>query len=157
MNLNEYIYIYIYMAVDDNIYMYIYIYIYIYTYCHPQTDCVAKHARCFKLGSKPGWLCISRISYPRDIVILSVSEGIFHAYVFIYTLSATGMFNSWALHTTLIRIYPYIYIYIYTNYDHTQPYRFPRTHVHMHKYILHLYAHIFIYTCLHQQHIPYCI
>ena len=38
------------------------LYIYIYIYCHPQTDCfvvsqifsVARSAKCFKLGSKPG-------------------------------------------------------------------------------------------------------
>ena len=46
----------------------IHIYIYIYTY--PQIDCLivsqlismARHARHFKLGSKPGWLYASRIS-----------------------------------------------------------------------------------------------
>ena len=43
-------------------------YIYIYIYCHPQTDrfivsqfiSLARHARCFKLGLKPGWLYRSR-------------------------------------------------------------------------------------------------
>ena len=47
-------------------------------YCHPQTDCfvvpqlfsVARHTRCFKLGSKPIWLYVSQILYPRVIVIL---------------------------------------------------------------------------------------
>ena len=50
--------------------LYIYIYIYIYIYCHPLIDCfvvsqffnVARHGKCFKLGSQPGWLYASRIS-----------------------------------------------------------------------------------------------
>ena len=56
-----------------SIYMYIYIYIYIYIYSHPHIECfvvlqvfsVARHARCLKLGSKPGWLYVHRISYPK--------------------------------------------------------------------------------------------
>ena len=69
---------------------YIYIYIYIYIYFHPQTDCfvvsqlnrVARHARCFKLESKPGWLYTSRISYYRANV--SVNEGIL-TYIYVFT------------------------------------------------------------------------
>ena len=33
------------------------------------------------LGSKPGWLYISWISYSRAIIILSVNEGIFYVYI----------------------------------------------------------------------------
>ena len=33
------------------------------------------------LGTKSGWLYVTRISYPRAIVILSVSEGIFCVYL----------------------------------------------------------------------------
>ena len=66
----------------------LYIYIYIYIYCYPHTDCfivsqifrVAKHTRCFKLGSKPGWI------YPGCIIILKISEIFFLAYISIYTL-----------------------------------------------------------------------
>ena len=80
-----------------------YIYIYIYILCHPQTDCfvvsqlfsMARHARGFKLGSKPGWLYVSQISYLRAIIILSISEGIFLKIIFTYTLSATRGLNSW--------------------------------------------------------------
>ena len=54
----------------------IYIYIYIYIYCHPRNDCfivsqlfiVARHIRCFKVRLKPGWLCINRISYRKEIM-----------------------------------------------------------------------------------------
>ena len=72
------------------------IYIYIYIYIYPQTNCfvvsqvfsVARLARCFKLGLKPSWLYINQISYPRAIIILSVSKGIFYIYNFyIYTVS----------------------------------------------------------------------
>ena len=74
---------------------YLYIYIYIYIYCHPQTDSfvisqffiVARLARCFKLGLIPSWLYISQVSYPRDIVILCVNEGIFlHTSFYIYVI-----------------------------------------------------------------------
>ena len=53
---------------------------------------VARPARYFKLGSKSGRLYVVR-SYPRDIVILSVSEGFFYGYLFMYTLSATRSFQ----------------------------------------------------------------
>ena len=74
----------------------IYIYIYIYKHCHPQTDyfvvsqifIAARPARCFKLRSKSYWLYISQISYPRAIIILCVSEGIFTC-LFTYTSSPT--------------------------------------------------------------------
>ena len=55
------------------------------------TDCfvvsqlfsVARPARCFKPRSKRGWLYVSRMSYPRFIVILSVSEKSF-TYFFLH-------------------------------------------------------------------------
>ena len=81
------------------VYIYIYIYICIYIY-HQQTGSfvvsklfsLARHARCFKLGSKPGWLYVGWISYPRDIVIIGVSEGFFCAYVKIYTQKITYIY-----------------------------------------------------------------
>ena len=75
----------------------------IYIYCHQQTDCfvvsqlfsVARHARCLKLGSKFCRLYVSRISNPRAIVSLSVSEGIFsYIFIYIYAYRLPGMFNS---------------------------------------------------------------
>ena len=47
---------------------YIYIYIYIYIVIHWQnvSFSVARPVRCFKPSSKPGWLYVSRISYPRS-------------------------------------------------------------------------------------------
>ena len=90
----------------------IYIYIYIYIYCLPQTDrfvgsrlfSVAWHARCFKLRSKH-WLYVSQISYPRDIVILSVSKGIFYRYIYLHLhFSSTGVLNSW------VELYIYAYV-----------------------------------------------
>ena len=96
-----YIYVctFIFLSTIHTVHIYIYIYIYIY----PQTDCfvvlqlfsVAGHARCFKLGSKSGWLYVSSTSYSRPIVILSVSEGIFCKSIFTYSQSVTGMLNSW--------------------------------------------------------------
>ena len=50
---------------------------------------VARPARCFKLGSKPGWLYVSRISYSRLIVILYVTKGFFFTYLSKYMLTAT--------------------------------------------------------------------
>ena len=59
----------------------IYIYIYIYIYILSSTDimfrCIATFQRCFKMGSKSGWLYVSGISYLLERVILSVSEGVF--------------------------------------------------------------------------------
>ena len=58
--------------------------------CHPQTVSqqfsLARHLKHFKLGPKPGWLFVSRISY---IVILYVREGNFYVFLCAYTLSAT--------------------------------------------------------------------
>ena len=106
-------------------------FIYIYIYCHPRTDyfvvsllfSVDRHVSCFKLSSKPGWLYISRISYPTPIVNLKVSKGYFYThthththiyiyiyiYIFAYTLSATGVLNS--------REELYIYAYVAVNYS----------------------------------------
>ena len=69
----------------------------LYIYSHPQTDCSlvsqffgeSKPARCFKLGWKPEWLYVSRISYPRAIIILGVNEIIFLRISFNITWSAT--------------------------------------------------------------------
>ena len=47
---------------------------------------MARHARCFKVGSKTGWLYVSRISYPQIIIPLCASEGILRIYLFTYTL-----------------------------------------------------------------------
>ena len=70
-------------SIEKNIYMYVAVHInanvYTYTDCHPQTDCfvvsqlfmVTRHARFFKLGSKPGWFYVGRISYPWCIIILA--------------------------------------------------------------------------------------
>ena len=64
-----------------------------HTYCIPQRDCffisrnfsVTRLLRRFKMESKPKWLYVSRTSYSRAIVILSVSEaGFFYVYFFIY-------------------------------------------------------------------------
>ena len=65
---------------------YIYIYIYIYIYYHRQIDhfvesqffSVTRHLRLFNLGSKPGRLYVIQISYPKAIIILSVSKGSFY-------------------------------------------------------------------------------
>ena len=54
-----------------------------------------RHARCFKLGSKPSCLCVSRISYPRTIVILRVRVGIFMYMFLLIRLLSTGVLNSW--------------------------------------------------------------
>ena len=78
---------------------YSYIYIYIYIYIHPQTDSfvisqyisVARHEKCFKLGSKCRWLYASRLSYRRAISSLTVTEGILRICIifpfFTYTLN----------------------------------------------------------------------
>ena len=84
------------------LYFLLYIYIYIYIYCHLQTDCsvashlfsVARHARCFKLRSKCSWFYISQLSYPRAIVIFSVSQGIFYVYIYIYILIYATSYRS---------------------------------------------------------------
>ena len=62
----------------------IWLYMFIYIYSHSSTDSffvsqlisVARHARCFKLESKPDWLDASRISYRTLINNPSMSEGI---------------------------------------------------------------------------------
>ena len=84
----------------------IYIYIYIYMHCHPQTNCfvisqlisMARHARCFKPGSKLGWLYTSRISYRTAISNHRISEEIlthmYHFLLFTYTLNGYQMLNS---------------------------------------------------------------
>ena len=74
------------------------IYIYIYIYYHPQTDCfvvsqfisVAKYAKDFKMGWKPGWLYASQISYSRAIVNLNTSEEICTYIFFVYILRLTA-------------------------------------------------------------------
>ena len=78
----------------------------IHTYCHPQTDglvesqiiCVARCTKCFKLGSKPGWHYVCRISYPSAINNLSVSEEFYHICItflfFTCTLTCYWLFNS---------------------------------------------------------------
>ena len=66
----------------------------IYIYCHSQTNCfiesqhfsVARYVRCFKLGSKTGWIYVSRMSYPKAIVPLDVNPGILHLYLFTNSL-----------------------------------------------------------------------
>ena len=70
---------------------------YIYIYSYPQTDyfvvseifSVTRMVRCFKLGSKPGWFYVNLISYPRAIVILSISKIIFYTYLFTYMYWST--------------------------------------------------------------------
>ena len=56
---------------------------------------MARHTRCLNLESKPGWLYINWIFYPRTTVILSVSEGNFCVYISTCTLSATLLLSSW--------------------------------------------------------------
>ena len=51
---------------------------------------MARYARCFKLGSKRGWLYVSQTSYLKTIVNLNGSEVIFR-YTFIYTLSESSL------------------------------------------------------------------
>ena len=70
-----------------------FIYIYIYIGIHWQTFVIlppineAKHTRCPKLGSKPGWLHVSQITYCRAFINLLISEGIFtYIYIYIYIL-----------------------------------------------------------------------
>ena len=50
---------------------------------------VAIHVRYFTLGSKPGWLYVSRISYPRANVILSMNEIIVYVIIFTFKLWTT--------------------------------------------------------------------
>ena len=72
--------------------LYIYTYIYIYFFFLPRRDCfvvsqifrVARHVRCFKLGSKPGQRYVSRFGFPWYTIILSVSEGLCFTYISIY-------------------------------------------------------------------------
>ena len=66
---------YIYIHTHTYIYIYIYIYLYIVIYFS-----VVKHARCFRLRSKPGRQHISRISNPSVIVILSVRNRNFYVH-----------------------------------------------------------------------------
>ena len=98
----------------------------IYIYCHTETVyfVVSPLFRCFKQGSKRGWLYISRISYPRTIVNLSLVKAFF-TYKICYRLPR--VLNSWEkqLRFSLCssqQIFPlecstnrgkYIYIYIY--------------------------------------------
>ena len=68
------------------------------TFVESQFFSVAKHARCFKLRLKPGWLYVSRIFYPRAIEYIYI-------YIYIYMKKCSeGVF-----------IYIYIYIHIYDN------------------------------------------
>ena len=98
-------------------YMCVRVYIYIYIYNNPQTECfvvsqhfsVARYVRCHRLGSKPGWLYACRISYRRAIAMITVCKGIF-LNMYIYTLTASGVINSWK--ELYICVYIYIYIYI---------------------------------------------
>ena len=71
---------------------------------------MVRHTWCFKPRSKPNWLYVSQISYPRYNVNLSVSEGNFYVYLYKYALSASEVPNSCEEHC----VYIYIYIYIYT-------------------------------------------
>ena len=61
---------------------------------------VARHARCFKLVSKPNWHNVNRIPYPKAKIPLDVSEGIFRIYLFTYTLIGcrNAQFTRRALH-----------------------------------------------------------
>ena len=66
--------------------------VYIYSQTVPlyrNTSVAASLTRCLLLGSKPEWLYVSWTSYPKAIIILSVSEGISFVYHSTYTLSAT--------------------------------------------------------------------
>ena len=56
---------------------------------------VARHAWCLKMGSKPSWFHVCRISYPSDIIILSVSGGIFSCNFLHIRYQFPGMLNSW--------------------------------------------------------------
>ena len=79
----------------------VYIYIYIYNVIHWQTVSflsVARPARCFKPRSRSDWLYVCRIFYPRFIVSLSVTKGIFYIYHFTYSLSDIGVLRSWEEH-----------------------------------------------------------
>ena len=121
-----YIYIYMYMYIYIYIYIFgvcmcvcvcvcmcvcvfvsVYVWVCLCIYILSSTDCfivsqlfsVARPARCFRLGLKPGWHYVCRISYPKAIVLFSVTEGIF-TYIFIYIY--TYQFMRTALH---LRIY----------------------------------------------------
>ena len=84
--------------------------------------------RSFKLESKPSLFYISRISYPKAIVSLSVNEGIFSVKMYLHMHSlATGVLHSWKeflyllvcgsrqlpTQPTVGSVYVCIYIYIY--------------------------------------------
>ena len=71
LSLSLYIYIYI-MSSPDRLFR-----------CITTVFSVSKPAKCFKLISKPSWLYVSRISYPRAIVILNVNERNF-TYIFLH-------------------------------------------------------------------------
>ena len=63
-------------------------YIFIYRETISQLFKVARHARCFKLESKPESRKVSQLSCTRATIILCVSERMFYVYFFTYILSA---------------------------------------------------------------------
>ena len=90
---NTYIYIYIYIFIY--IYyagQYMYIYIYIYIYCHAWTNSFlvsqlfieARHARCFKLRSKTGWLFADWIYFVELPSIWEKAKNFFRTHIYIY-------------------------------------------------------------------------
>ena len=106
------------------LYIYIYCHLHIYCFLVLQLISVARYTRCFKLGSKPGW-----ISYCTATSKLSISEGIlthiYHfSFVYIYVLNGYQVHSSLEdlcimrvvtsnPFTKVFNIYIYIYIYIY--------------------------------------------
>ena len=107
------------------IYIYIYICIYIYIYCRPRLFSETKPVKCFKPRSKTGLFYVSRRPTQGHRSI-SLSESLFlRISFFLYTLSGTGVLNSWEerlhfricdsrwiphLSTQYIHIYIYIYV-----------------------------------------------
>ena len=72
-------------------------------FIHPRKNCfivsqlfsIARHVRCFKLGSKPSRLYVNRIFSPKAIVPLYANEGVFSLYIYLHIrLSATEVLNS---------------------------------------------------------------
>ena len=55
---------------------------------------MVRHARCFKLGTKPGWLTAVRYLILK-LSSFSAKAKEFFQRTFIYTLSATGVLDSW--------------------------------------------------------------
>ena len=120
---------FLYYFYNIYIYIFIYIYIYIYIYCYPQTDCfvasqlfnVARHERCFKIGTET-----QLTLYQSDIC---VNEGIFLVYIHSFSigygrkalhlcLSGSLQFLTQVLYICVYVLKNFhnitIYIYIYT-------------------------------------------